>query len=157
VAETNLLQIPTRREFCACCARSAALVALGGAAGCGGGPTSPSGSSTPLASVSGTVSGRTISVSLAAGALATVGALAITQTSIGNFLLARTGDGTVTALTAVCTHEGCTVSNFSGSQFVCPCHGSTFNTSGAVANGPANRALQQFPAQVAGGVVTFTV
>jgi len=157
VTEPNLERIPTRREFCACCARSAALVAFGGAAACGGSPTSPSGSSTPLASASGSVSGRTISVSLASGALATVGGLAITQTSLGNFLLARTGDGTVTALTAICTHEGCTVSNMSGSQFVCPCHGSTFNTSGGVANGPANRALQQFPTQVANGVVTFTV
>jgi cytochrome b6-f complex iron-sulfur subunit len=96
-------------------------------------------------------------VSLVSGALATVGGLAITQTSVGNFLLARTGDATVTALTAICTHEGCTVSNMSGNQFVCPCHGSTFNASGSVAKGPANRALQQFPTQVANGVVTFTV
>lgn len=81
----------------------------------------------------------------------------MTQTSLGNFLMARTGDTTVTALTAICTHEGCTVSNFSGSQFVCPCHGSTFNASGSVAKGPANRALQQFATQVANGVVTFTV
>lgn len=94
---------------------------------------------------------------MASGALATVGGLAITQTSLGNFLLARTGDNTATALTAICTHEGCTVSNVSGSQFVCPCHGSTFNASGSVANGPASRALQQFPAQVANGAVTFTV
>ena len=96
-------------------------------------------------------------MSLASGALATVGGLAITQTSLGNFLLARTGENVVTALTAICTHEGCTVSNSSGNQFVCPCHGSTYNTSGTVANGPANRALQAFPTQVANGVVTFTV
>ncbi len=94
---------------------------------------------------------------MASGALATVGGLATTQTPLGSFLLARTGENTVTALTAICTHEGCTVSNFSGSQFVCPCHGSAFTTSGGVANGPANRALQQFPTQVANGVVTFAV
>lgn len=94
---------------------------------------------------------------MASGALATVGGLAITQTSLGSFLLARTGDTTVTALTAICTHEGCTVSNSSGSQFVCPCHGSTFNASGSVAKGPANRALQTFATQVANGVVTFNV
>ena len=157
MSEQNDPQIPGRREFCACCARSAALIALGGAAACGGSPTSPSSSSTPLASASGSVSGRTISVSLASGALSTVGGLATTQTSLGNFLLARTGDATVTALTATCTHEGCTVTNMSGNQFVCPCHGSTFNASGSVAKGPANRALQQFPTQVANGVVTFTV
>jgi cytochrome b6-f complex iron-sulfur subunit len=48
------------------------------------------------------------------------------------------------------------VTGFSGSQFVCPCHGSTFSTSGAVVQGPANRALQSFAAQINGDVLTFT-
>ena len=138
--EQDVQPIPTRREFCACCARSAALLTVVGAAGCGGrSPTSPSGSGSPLASVSGIrLRADDFGVDSASGALATVGGLAITQTSLGNFLVARTGDATVNALTAVCTHEGCTVSNTSGTQFVCPCHGSTFNTSGSVANGPAD-------------------
>ena len=80
-------------------------------------------------------------MSLASGALATVGGLAITQTSLGNFLLARTGDATVTALTAICTHEGCTVSNLSGSSSCAPVMDPTFTTSGSVANGPAHRCL----------------
>ena len=156
MSEQNDPQIPSRREFCACCGdrpplwRSAAQPLRRQ-------PDVSFDSGTPLASVSASVSGRTISVSLASGALATVGGLATTQTSLGNFLLARTGDATVTALTATCTHEGCTVTGFSGNQFVCPCHGSTFNASGTVVNGPANRSLQQFPTQVANGVVTFTV
>jgi cytochrome b6-f complex iron-sulfur subunit len=62
----------------------------------------------------------------------------------------------MSVLTATCTHEGCTINGFSGSQFVCPCHGSTFTTTGSVVQGPANRPLQQFSAQVSGDVVTFT-
>ncbi len=147
----------TRREFCACCSKAAGALALGAVAGCGGdSPTSPSSNSTPLASVSGTASGRVVTVPVSSGALATVGGMAITQTSLGNFLVTRTGATSANVLTAICTHEACTVSNFSGSQFVCPCHGSTYSTSGTVVQGPANRPLQSFPAQVNGDVLTFT-
>jgi nitrite reductase/ring-hydroxylating ferredoxin subunit len=149
---------PTRREFCACCSKAAGLVALGAVAGCGGSsPTGPSDNAQSLTTVSSTVSGRTVSVSMAAGSpLASTGAMAITQTSIGTFLLTRTGPTSVSVLTATCTHEGCAVTGFSGSQFVCPCHGSTFSTSGAVVKGPANRPLTSFAAQVSGDVASFT-
>lgn len=147
----------TRREFCACCAKSAAFVAAGSMAACGGGPTSPSSNATPLAQVSATVSGRVVSVPIAVGSpLAATGGMAITQTSIGNFLIARTGTASITVLTATCTHEGCTVIGSSMANFVCPCHGSAFSTSGSVVAGPANRPLQQFNAQLTDGVVTFT-
>jgi cytochrome b6-f complex iron-sulfur subunit len=82
--------------------------------------------------------------------------MAITHTSIGTFLLTRTDAGAVKVLTASCTHEGCTVDRFSGSQFVCPCHGAEFTATGAVAKGPANRALQQYTSQVNGDTLTFT-
>ena len=146
----------TRREFCACCSKAVGLLALGGAAGCGGSPTSPSSNSQPLASVSATVSGRIVTVSTAGNSLATVGGMAIVQTGLGNFLVTRTGATSASVLTATCTHEGCTVANFSGSQFVCPCHGSTYSTSGTVVQGPANRPLQQFTAQATDATVTFT-
>ena len=92
----------------------------------------------------------------AASALAAVGSMAMVQTSLGTFLVAHTGQDTFTALTATCTHEGCTVTGFSGTRFVCPCHGSQFSTSGAVAMGPATRALQPFTTQFANGVLTFS-
>jgi len=44
------------------------------------------------------------------------------------------------ALSAVCTHLGCTVRQ-AGLQFECPCHGSRFNQQGNVLNGPAEAAL----------------
>lgn len=56
-------------------------------------------------------------------------------------LVVRTSGQNYSALSAVCTHEGCTVSGFSGNQLVCPCHGSRFDLAGAVLVGPAVGAL----------------
>ena len=150
------ISMRTRREFCACCSKAAGALALGAVAGCGSSPTSPSGNSQPLASVPATVSGRTVTISTAGNSLASAGGMAIAQTSIGTFLVTRTSASAATVLTATCTHEGCTITGFSGSQFVCPCHGSTFTNSGSVVQGPANRALQQFAAQATDATVTFT-
>jgi cytochrome b6-f complex iron-sulfur subunit len=88
--------------------------------------------------------------------LASVGTAALVNSSIGSFLVARTGDAAFTVLTAMCTHEACTVSGFESSQYVCPCHGSKFTTSGAVVQGPANRALSSFASTFANGTLTFT-
>jgi len=155
---------PTRRQFCAHACQAASLVAVGAfLPGCGGGgdnggnPTSPT---TPvegsaLAVVNGSVSGRTVSAP-ATGALATAGGAGLVQSSLGSFLAFRSSTTTVTVLTATCTHEGCTVDHFNGQLYVCPCHGSKYTTAGQVANGPANRALTQFPATLSGDTFTFT-
>jgi cytochrome b6-f complex iron-sulfur subunit len=58
-------------------------------------------------------------------------------------------------LTAICTHEACTVNGFSNSRFLCPCHGSQYSTAGAVLVGPATRSLQQFAASFSNGTLTF--
>jgi Rieske Fe-S protein len=57
--------------------------------------------------------------------------------------LVSTGDG-YTALSPVCTHLGCTV-EIHGQRLECPCHGSTYDRSGSVLRGPAERPLQSFP------------
>jgi nucleotide-binding universal stress UspA family protein/nitrite reductase/ring-hydroxylating ferredoxin subunit len=50
--------------------------------------------------------------------------------------------GELHLMSAKCTHMGCTVAwNAGDSVFECPCHGSRFAPSGAVANGPAGRPL----------------
>lgn len=147
---------PTRREFCAYACQIASAVAAGALAGCGGSPTSPS--APQMASVAGTVNGRTISVAIdSASALAAVGSAAMVQSSLGTFLVSRTAQEAFTALTAVCTHESCTITGFDGNQYVCPCHGSRFTTSGTVVSGPAPRALRQFTTQFSNGVLMFTV
>lgn len=148
----------TRREFCTRACQAASLAAIGSvAAACGGGPTSPTGSNAPaMPIINAAVAGRVVSVPLAGSALAASGSAALLQTSIGAFVAARIAENSVNVFTAVCTHQGCTVSGFQNSRFVCPCHGSQFTTGGSVANGPANRALQQFTATIADGVLSFS-
>jgi cytochrome b6-f complex iron-sulfur subunit len=92
----------------------------------------------------------------AASPLNTVGGAALVQSSLGNFLVSRSGQSTFVALTAICTHEQCTVTGFQNSQYVCPCHGSQYSTTGAVVMGPAARALQQFSTQFNQPTLTIT-
>jgi cytochrome b6-f complex iron-sulfur subunit len=58
----------------------------------------------------------------------------------------------------VCTHQGCTVAlpGAPGGTLDCPCHGSRFQTSGQVVNGPAARALSQFPTRIVGSEVVIS-
>ena len=57
--------------------------------------------------------------------------------------------GDLIALSPVCSHLGCVV-EVEGSVLVCPCHGSTYERSGRVVRGPAERALRSFPTSVDG-------
>jgi Rieske Fe-S protein len=59
-------------------------------------------------------------------------------------------DEGVYAISLVCTHLGCIVKNVADG-FECPCHGSRFTPDGAVAKGPAPRALPWFQVAAAGG------
>jgi Rieske Fe-S protein len=60
--------------------------------------------------------------------------------------------GTFKAFSAICTHEGCTVSRVAGGTINCPCHGSKFAIAdGSVVNGPATRSLEARQIAVSGG------
>ena len=59
--------------------------------------------------------------------------------------------GSFEALTAICTHQGCTVSSVSGGTVNCPCHGSKFSiANGSVVTGPAPSALAPVSIKVQG-------
>jgi Rieske Fe-S protein len=152
-----MLEEQSRREFCVHACRVGSLLAIGAVTGCGGkSPAGPSTNAPPLPSVTATVSGRVVSVTIGAGSpLTAVGSAATAATSLGTFLIARTASDAFVALTAICTHEGCTITGFDGGQYVCPCHGSRYSTTGSVTNGPAARSLQQFSTQFANDVLTF--
>jgi len=51
-------------------------------------------------------------------------------------------DNGLFAISAVCTHLGCTV-NQSDDGYACPCHGSKFNAGGYVLTGPARLPLDR--------------
>ncbi len=60
--------------------------------------------------------------------------------------------GVFRAYSAVCTHQGCTVSADS-SGFTCPCHGAVYDSSGNVLSGPAPAPLQPINVVVVNGQV----
>jgi cytochrome b6-f complex iron-sulfur subunit len=149
----------TRRTFC----RQAATLAIFGGAvgtileGCSS-PTSPSPSNVPsLPTVNGTrVSGGITLTIDASSPLTAVGSAALVQSSAGDFLVSRTAQDAFVALSATCTHQTCTITGFGNQQYVCPCHGSTFDINGRVLGGPAPAALSQYPTQFTSGVLTIT-
>jgi arsenite oxidase small subunit len=57
-------------------------------------------------------------------------------------MLMKKADGTVSALSILCTHVCCTCQYEAGTkQLYCPCHGSIFDQSGNVLQGPASTKL----------------
>lgn len=62
----------------------------------------------------------------------------------------KEADGTPHALSAACTHLGCTVTwNNADLTWDCPCHGSMFAREGDVLHGPATESLE--PAKLPAG------
>ncbi len=60
-------------------------------------------------------------------------------------------------INAVCTHLGCVVPwNVSENKFICPCHGSQYNSEGKVVRGPAPLSLALAHVTVADDKIAFT-
>jgi len=158
MSDTNTLV--SRRQFCAeACqvASCATLATLVSSCSGDGSPTSPSGGTTALGKLPGQFSGSTVRVNTAGSALLNVGGSVLAESTAGVFLIARTSTSTFSAIDAVCTHEGCTITGADGNVYVCPCHGSRYNQSGQVLGGPAKSALRQYATSFADGVLTIAL
>ncbi|HIJ80559.1 MAG TPA: ubiquinol-cytochrome c reductase iron-sulfur subunit [Desulfuromonadales bacterium] len=71
-------------------------------------------------------------------------------------VLVRKKDGSLIALSAVCTHLGCIVQWQKDKQdFLCPCHAGHYSPDGAVTGGPPPKSLARIPFSVAGGTITI--
>jgi len=80
----------------------------------------------------GSTLGSTSEVPIGAGTVFADQEVVVVQPTKGDFR----------AYSAVCTHQGCLVTEVTGGAISCPCHGSTFDiTDGAVIQGPAQEAL----------------
>ncbi len=126
------------------------------AAGCGGGsPTAPAPAPTPTPA--GTPAPNEVRVPLPA--------VGLTVAATGQLLnplplaVTRLTEARVVAVSRICTHEGCTVNLPVASLLTldCPCHGSRFQVTGQVVNGPAARPLASFPAAIDGNQVVITL
>ncbi len=71
-------------------------------------------------------------------------------------IVVRASAGIFDALSATCTHAGCTVGYDSRSgNILCPCHGGTYNVStGSVISGPPPSPLTKYTATLSGNILT---
>jgi cytochrome b6-f complex iron-sulfur subunit len=137
----------SRRDFIGCAAAGCAIALTG----CGGGTVN--GNVTP----SNGVAQLTFTQY---PALMTVGGGVVVSTPNATIVVVRTGDTTVTALSAICTHAGCVVDYQGAGQnpaFYCGCHGSSFSITGSVESGPARGPLRSYAATVDATGVNVTV
>jgi Rieske Fe-S protein len=69
-------------------------------------------------------------------------------------VVVRPSANAVRGFSAICTHQGCTVSSISNGTINCPCHGSRFDLlTGRVVATPATRPLPHIALQVRNGQV----
>lgn len=69
-------------------------------------------------------------------------------------LVIHSGGDKLTAVSAICTHKGCTVDyNIELSRLVCPCHGSQYSLVGQNLKGPAKLPLKQYNVKTEDGQI----
>jgi Rieske Fe-S protein len=73
-----------------------------------------------------------------------------------DLVVAQPVAGRFTAFSATCTHQGCTVTEVTDGQIVCPCHGSTFSAvDGSPTAGPAQTPLPGRAVSIRDGAVVL--
>ncbi|MFF0706157.1 Rieske (2Fe-2S) protein [Streptomyces tendae] len=129
-----MTQTPSRRTVLRC--TGAGAVALCTGCGDGGGDGSSASSRQELA--------RTGDIPIAGGKVLADEKIVVTQPKKGEFK----------AFSAVCTHQGCIVSDVRDGTIDCACHGSRFAAAdGSVVRGPATKPLPEKRITVKGNSV----
>lgn len=132
-----------------CCGRREALRAVGVVAIAGAGLTACGTSADDVAdAASGAASGASSAASSAAGAAKDLAKKADIPVGGGTVIesakvvITQPTAGEYKAFSAVCTHQGCTVSGVEDGTINCACHGSKFDiATGEVKDGPATSGL----------------
>lgn len=115
-------------------------------AACGGGDDDTTATDPGSAPDSGTKLGTTSEVPVGGGKIYADESVVVTQPTEGEFK----------CFTAVCTHQGCLVSNVDGGTINCTCHGSMFSIEdGSVEGGPAPSPLDAVNISVDGDSITL--
>jgi len=138
------------------CSRRRVLGGLGALVMLGNVPACVARSNIAHGSASACAGGLCLDLTAAAnGPLRTVGGAVLVESTGDTIVVVRRSAAEVAAVSAICTHAGCLVNWTRESQTLdCPCHGSSFATTGAVLRGPAGRAIQAYGATLSGDTVT---
>lgn len=66
--------------------------------------------------------------------------------------VAKSANGQLEVLSAICPHLGCSVSwHQNHDQFICPCHNSVFKPDGKLISGPSPRGMDSLPHKIVDG------
>jgi Rieske Fe-S protein len=134
------------------------LIVVGGAvAACGSSGSADASNSAPASSAAASSAPAS---SAAAGGVANVsdipvgGGVILDEPAV---VITQPTEGDVKAFTAICTHQGCLVSEVVNNEIICPCHQSKFSAvDGSVISGPATAPLTAAGVAVEGGSVVLS-
>ncbi len=155
----------TRREFFTKSIQGAAIISVPVVLGtvlesCSQSNPVSSSSGSNLSTINTTSNNNTITLDInSSSPLAKTKSAALVQYQNGSLLVDRPGDSSFNALSSICTHQGCTITGFDSSsqQFICPCHGSKFSTTGQVIQGPAGAPLPKYQTQFANNQLVIKI
>ena len=130
--------------------RRSALVATAAAAACMAFPLRALAALAPVP-----VAGRFVLTFAAHPVLANIGGSVVVRVPGGTgdaeqIVVTRTGAAAAAAASALCPHQGCSVNTYdvASARIVCPCHGSQFDVTGRLLQGPARQRLTPYTAAV---------